>query len=64
MNDIEQIKARINAAILILPGYSPCERCHKAAHITRRVKSDELDIRVCTPCANEAIRLGLEVVEI
>ena len=61
MNEIDAIKARINEAISILPGYSPCERCDKSAQITRRVFSDELDMKVCLACANEAERLGLTV---
>jgi hypothetical protein len=63
-NEIDAIKDRINDAILILPGYTSCGRCHKAAHITRKVLGDWVDLPVCLNCSNEAKELGLVVEEL
>jgi hypothetical protein len=63
-SEIDKIKERIEEHLLVLPGYSRCERCDKVARITRRVKTTELDLKVCTPCAVEAERFGLGVEEI
>jgi hypothetical protein len=60
-NEIDAIKERIGEQCLVLPGYSRCERCDKVAHVTRRVKTDELDMRVCTVCSLYAEKLGLTV---
>jgi anthranilate/para-aminobenzoate synthase component II len=61
---IDAIKERINDMILVLPGYSRCERCEKVAHITRKVPGEWADLKVCLTCAQEAEKLGLVVVEI
>jgi hypothetical protein len=63
-NEIDKIKERIEEHLLVLPGYSRCERCDKVARITRRVKTTELDLKVCTPCAVAAEELGLPVRDI
>ncbi len=76
-NEIVKIKERIQAeidaihgitaTILILPGKTPCGRCGELARITREVPSAFPGVKslpVCTTCAQEAERLGVEVRDI
>jgi len=60
---IDAIKERIRATaadmgIQILPQREECDHCHEPKHLTHRVKSDELDMRVCLGCSMEAERLA------
>jgi hypothetical protein len=60
--EIDGIKNRIRTAaadmgIQILPPFQECEQCHEQRHLVYRVRSDEINVRVCFTCGEEARRL-------
>lgn len=38
-----------------------CQRCLEDSEAKYRVYSDELDVKVCAKCAEEALRLGISI---